>query len=832
MIFRNLKRLFLPLTFLILALIFIPIALNGQTNDISSSDLSKIKVDEISDEQIQIIVEKSKSSGYTQQQMEAAALAKGMSQTELAKLRKRMNSVQTGGAAKMNNTSGDRSRTVTINKEGDLDLFDLLNDSLKMDHVETVDPRSRIFGFSLFNSANLSFEPSVNIPSPVDYQLGPGDELLIDIWGASQQNYQLKISPDGFIIIDNIGPVAVSGLTIEAASSKLVNRLTSIYSGLKGPNPNTFAQVSLGNLRSIKVVILGEVNLPGSYTLSSFSTAFNALYLSGGPNINGSLRDIEIIRNNKLISKLDVYDFLLNGDKSIDLRLNDQDIVKVNPYSTRVKLSGEVKRPAIYEMKSAEYLIDLIDFAGGFSDKAYTHRIKIYRSTSREKQLLDVPSTDFPLFSLENGDSLVVEPILSRFENRVEIRGAVFRSGEYSLTEGLTLLELLDKADGLRGDAFLSRAIIYRTRPDFTIETISVDISALIDGKSEDILLKREDIVFVSSIFDLKEEYFVQIDGEVQEPGNYPFTYNSSLEDVIIMAGGLQESAYLAKIEIARRVKDNMSTTSSIKVAEIYNFPISKDLRLSDSASLFKLEPFDRVFVRRSPGYVAQASVRVDGEVTFPGEYSIASKEERISDLINRSGGLTLEAFPKGAKLERYLKVDQEERLKTLENLSMQSKDSLLINPIATNNKQTIGIDLVKIMEEPRSKYDLLLQEGDKLLIPKQLQTVKLSGSLLYPVTVRYDKRYSFIDYVNNAGGYADNAKKTKSYVLYANGSVDRTRSFLTIKNYPRVEPGAEIIVPNKDVKRRMTTGEILGFGSAMASFALIVVTIANSFNP
>ena len=821
---RSTKALFIILAICSLTLFIAPMGLNAQVADFSSKDFSKINVDEISDAQIQLLVTKAQASGYTQDQIETAALAKGLPQTELAKLRERMSKIQgtSAGLTKGAQTTPNRLRNVE-------DVFrNLGTESMQINQ----DPRSKIFGYSLFNTENLTFEPSVNVPTPVDYQLGPGDQLNIDIWGASQQNYQLTVSPDGFIVIDNIGPISVNGLTIENASAKLIGKLSSIYSGLRGSNPNTFAQVTLGNLRSIKVVLLGEVNLPGSYTLSSFSTAFNALYLSGGPNINGSLRNIEIVRNNKVISNLDVYDFLLKADKSADLRLSDQDIIKVNPFETRVHLEGEIKRPSIYELKSSEKLNDLITFAGGYSDKAYTNRLKIYRNTSREKQILDVPSTDFNTCSLQNGDSIVVEPILKRFENRVTIRGALYRPGEYSLDKGLSLLKLVEKAEGLRGDAFLSRTVIYRTREDLTIEAIAIDLSELLAGKTSDVLLVREDNIIIPSIFDLQEEYNIQINGEIQKPGKYPFTYKTSLQDVIIMAGGLSESASLARIEIARRVKDYNALSSTIKVADIFTFQISKDLRLSDSASLFKLEPFDRIFIRRSPGYEVQVSVRVEGEVIFPGEYSISSKTERISDLIKRSGGLSHEAFPEGARLLRTLPIDEKERLKTLENISMQSSDTLLASTISTDKQQAIGIDLVKIMAQPESKYNLLVQEGDILRIPKQLQTVRLSGALLHPITVRYDERYHFINYVDNAGGYSEEAKPSKSYVLYANGSVDRTRSFLGIKKYPHVEPGAEIIVPQKIEKQKLTPGEALSFGSAMASIALVIITIIKTIKP
>jgi protein involved in polysaccharide export with SLBB domain len=816
-ILKRIKKVFVvKLAFFSFFLFFAIANLSAQTFNLSSRDYSNLNIDEVTDDQIQELLKKAEANGYTQQQIEAVAVAKGLPQNELVKLRQRINLMQVNKVVVDNQTSADRSRT----QENVVSVLD------------KEDPRSNIFGYSLFNSKNLTFEPNVNIPTPLDYQLGPGDKLIIDIWGASQQNYQLTISPDGFIIIDNVGPIAINGLTIEKATEKIINRLTSIYSGLKGPNPNTFAQISLGSLRSIKIILLGEVNIPGSYTLNSLATAFNALYRSGGPNINGSLRNIDIVRNNKVISNLDVYDFLLKADKSADIRLNDQDIIKVNPYVTRVNLSGEVKHTAIYELKSSEKLNDLIAFSGGFNDKAYTKRVKIYRNTSREKQILDITSEEFASFTLQDGDNVVIEPILNRFENRVEISGALYRPGEYSLDEGLSLLKLINKAEGLKGDAFLSRAMIYRTKEDLNIEAIPLELSKILAGKLPDVLLQREDVVIISSIFDLQEEFYFVIDGAVRNPGKFPYSQNTSLQDIIIKAGGLRESASLANIEIARRIKDQNITTSSIKVAEIFTFQINKDLRLSDSASKFVLEPFDRIFVRRSPGYEVQVIAQVEGEVVFPGSYSISSKTERISDLVKRSGGLTNEAFPEGARLERILPFNEKERLKTLENISIQSEDSLLVNNIAKDRQQAIGIDLNKILAQPGSKYDLFVKAGDILIIPKELQTVRLSGAVLQPITVRYDKRNSFRNYIDNAGGYSEDANPSKSYVLYANGSVDRTRSIFTLKGYPKIEPGAEIIVPNKVQKQRMTSSEALSFGSAMASIALVLVTIIKTLNP
>lgn len=831
--------------------------------DINSIDFSKIKVDELSDDQIRELMDRATENGYSQEQIETAALSKGMPQSEVQKLRFRMNTVKTVGPNRnRQSTLSGRTRQETQGKKRtDLrpeDLFtDILN--LRTDSVTPPDPRKKIFGYSLFNTQDLTFEPSINIPTPANYILGPGDEVVIDIWGASQQNYRLIVSPDGYIIIDNIGPVMVSGLIIEEASSKIISRLSSIYAGIRGPNPNTYAQISLGSLRSIKVVLLGEVYLPGSYTLSSLSRAFNALYMSGGPNINGSLRNIQIIRNNRVTDSIDVYDFLFKGDIQKNVLLHDQDIVKIDPYLIRVVVSGEVKRPLIYEMKPGETLEDLIRFSGGFSDKAYSNRIKIIRNTTREKEILDVPSSGFNSVLLHNGDSVVVEPVLQRFTNRVEIKGAVYRPGEYSINDSLTLLKLIEKAEGIRGDAFLSRAVIFRIQDNYMLEAISVDLKALLSGSAPDIGLNREDIINIPSIFDLQEEYYVQIDGEVRKPGQYPFMFNSNVEDIILQAGGLLESASMARLEIARRIKDTQTDAITNKLADLISYQITKDLQISQEGKNLKLEPFDRIFVRRSPGYEVQMTVSLEGEVKFPGEYSISNKDERISDLIKRSGGLTQDAYPKGASLIRTFPIDEKERTKALQssrllrnnylsrtnaapnsqfsNLSsngfenqidLQVLDSIIMSATQLKNEQSIGINMEMILSKPHSKYDLIIQEGDRLVIPKLLQTVSLSGGLLHPNSTRYDKRLGFREYVRSAGGYTPDANRARSYVIYANGSVDVTRGFLGIKNYPKLEPGAEIVVPQK-VRRPVSAGEIVTLGSALTSMALVIVTLLNS---
>jgi len=750
--FGSLKKTFFLLIFSIF--IFQPLIF-GQTQDINQNDLSTLEVDKLTDDQISAFIKKAEQSGMTMEQLESAALAKGMQPSEVEKLKNRIEKLQSGSTTKTDSEKfKDRSRSYKQESEEKLskrdkllkgktqeetdeetelteenqedDIFGTLNTTTKKKKKER--PEDKIFGFSMFNNKKFTFEPSLNIPTPQNYQLGPDDEIVIDIWGASQQTYKLKISPEGTILISNIGPILISGMTIEEATGKIKKDLSNIYAGLRGSSANTFIKVSLASVKSIKVNILGDVYKPGTYTISSLSTAFNGLYAAGGPALNGSLRNVKVVREGKNIAELDFYDYLLKGEQKNNIRLQDQDVVFISPYANRVEIKGEIKRPAFYDLKNSESLKTLIAFAGGPTGKAYTQRFRVFRKTGRENKVFDIPVNLADTLKLSNGDEVVVDSVINRFENRIEIKGAIYRPGVFSLDSGLTLKQLIVKADGLRGDAFKNRISIYRTSDDLSMEVIPVDLLELMKNSSKDVVLQREDLVVVPSIFDLKEEYTVQITGEIGKPGIYSFVANSSVEDLIVRAGGLRESASLAKIEIARRVKNNLANTSSDQVAEIFQFPISKDLKISDLASKFILQPFDQVFVRLSPGYEIQKLIKIEGEVAFPGSYVITSKREKISDMIARAGGLTNEAYIKGARLVRKLPIDKKQRLEALQAISSyshDSHDSIRIVKLAYVDETTIGVDLEKILYQPGSSYDFLLQKDDSIYIPKELQTVR-----------------------------------------------------------------------------------------------------------
>ena len=769
---------------LVMACLLAPVGLSAQQR-LLAQDLSQIKVDDLTDREISAIYSEIQASGLSESELESLALSNNMPLTELTKLRVRLE--------KLANTTPANPQTKPVAKEeGKRTDYSTRSIAFELD-----DEQKKIFGSSLFNDEQLTFEPSLLMAAPRNYLMGPGDELVIDIWGASKNHYRLEVDREGAVLIENIGPVFVSGLTIENAREKVRQRLGEIYAGINSSAPNTYAQITLGSLRSIKVTLLGEVRAPGTYTLPSLATVFNALYLSGGPSEIGSFRTIEVIRGGRKVATLDVYDFLMGNSISQNIRLQDQDIIRIPAFETRIELMGEVKRPGIYEVSEDEKLEEVVAYAGGFTDQAYYHRLKVTRSTGRERKIADVTQEQWSDFALMNGDVINVEPVLERFSNRVTIRGAVYRPGEYELSEGLTLKSLLEKAEGVRDDAFLNRALIQRTEDDRSKTILPIDLGALLKGGVADLPLQREDVVLVSSVYELKEDYFVSIEGEVQTPGTYPFMENMTLEDLLIISGGFSESASESRIEIARRVRNPEGNSGNDKVAELLEISIDRDLNIN-GGDKFVLEPFDQVFVRRFPGYEEQQSVKITGEVLYPGNYTIGKKNERISDLVKRAGGTTDFAYADGATLNRsYL-----------------------------GSRENIGIDLKKIMDNPGTKEDIFLLAGDSISIPKELQTVRVNGQVLFPISVRYDKSLGFKDYIAGAGGFGYQARKGKVFVRYANGSVRQTGRLLFFRRYPRVAPGSEIYVPSKPESREVSTQEVIGWTTGFATLGLIIVNI------
>ena len=702
------------------------------------------------------------------------------------------------------------------------------------------DLKETVFGREIFSNKNLSFEPDLNIPTPKNYILSAGDELLINVWGDSELNLKLKVSPEGTILIPNLGPVSVSGLTIETAENRIRQELGRIMSTLSGntDGANTFVSVSLSQIRSIKVNIVGEVVAPGTYTLPSFATLFNALYAAGGVNEIGSLRGIKVYRNSKEVAKLDVYDYLLNGKYNTNIRLEENDMVIVSPYDQLAVVRGKVKRNRIFEMKKGETLQQLLNMAGGFTGDAYKKDVRIKRKADSRYQIATVTEDKYPTFAMMDGDSLLVDSVIPFYENRLIVTGAVWRPGEYELNGTVhTVKGLINQAAGLKGDEFTGRAQITRLNPDFTTTVIAVDIRGILNGTSPDIELKPEDILNIPSLFDLREPYTIKVSGAVNYVDTVlPYRNNLTVEDAIMMAGGLKESAATVNVEVARRIKDTKTYENSNRTAEVFNFELNDNLGLisvdgKNSNSVFTLEPFDEVYVRFSPEYQEQQVVKVDGEITFSGDYVLAEKNSRLSNIIAKAGGITPDAYVKGASLKRQLTEDEMRRLETLLQLSSnkQSRDSVALS-LENIKNYSVGIDLEKALANPGSAHDVVLRDGDELYIPQLQSTVKINGAVTYPNSVTYTEGMSVGNCLSQAGGYNDIARKYP-IVIYMNGKVATTKKcFIFFKRYPKVEPGCEIVVPTKTQRDRKTSlAEVLSIASSTTSMAAMVTSIINT---
>ena len=687
----------------------------------------------------------------------------------------------------------------------------------------------QVFGRNIFNSNNLTFEPSNNLPTPANYRLGAGDEVIIDIWGANQVTIQETISPDGNISIDRLGLIYLSGKTVNQATSYLKKELNKIYAGLDDEDPSSLIKVSLGNTRTIQVNVMGEVYQPGTYALSAFSTVFHALYSAGGVSDIGSLRNVQVARNGKKIAEVDVYDFIMHGKTKDDIKLQEGDVIIVPPYEALVKIEGNVKRPMKYEMKNDETVATLLKYAGNFSSDAYTRSIKIIRQNGKEYQVFTVDDIDYSVFKIKDGDILTAEAILNRFENKLEIKGAVYRPGIYQYGGSLnTVKQLIEKADGIMADAFLGRAVLQRQREDLTREIIQVDLKAILGGTKPDISLQRNDVLYIPSIHDLQDLGNIEVFGEVARPGKYIYADNMTLEDLIIQAGGLLESASTVKVDVSRRIKDNKSTESASTIGQMFTFAL-KDGFIIDGEAGFVLEPYDQVYVRRSPGYQEQVNVSVEGEILYEGTYALTNKSERLSDLVLKAGKVTPYAYVRGAKLMRKANEEEIERMRDVVEMMQRemggaSMDSLKLEDIKT--EYSVGIDLEAAINNPGGDADIVLREGDKLIIPEMVNTVKINGAVMMPNTVAYNKKMSVKDYISQAGGYSNGARKTKAFIIYMNGQVAEVKR----SNKSVVEPGCEIIVPVKDKTKaeKWNIQTILGIASSLGSLGLTAASVAN----
>lgn len=843
----------------------------------SLSDIQNIKVDNLSDAQIEQLIKRAEASGLTTNQLVGMARERGMPASEAMKLSQRISKLRSTASGSSSGLTSDRGRQLVSGVEED--MFDSLR---KSDPYYDLTPtQKKIFGYKLFHNRALDFSPSLNIPTPLSYVIGAGDQLLVDVYGASQQSMDLTVSPEGRVFLPNIGPVQVGGSTIEAATSRIKTSLGRIYSGISGTTPNTFLQVRLGNIRSIKVSMVGELTKPGTYTLPSFATVFNALYAAGGPNENGAFRNIQVYRNSRLVATVDIYEFLSKGDQNANIVLQDNDVVIVPPLQARVEVIGPVRREGLFEVKPNETLTDLYLYTGGFQSQAYKDRVTVRRIENNERKVFDVPQSEFGTFQPKDGDEILIGEALQRFTNRVQVTGSVNRPGEFALeSEGLTVKQLVEKAEGLRPEAFTNRATLYRTSDDLTLAAVPLDLKGIMDGTVSDLELKNEDLLFIPSRYDIQEEYYVKVSGEVNFPGTYPFASDMTVGDLVLRAGGFLESASNSSIEIARRVRG----VGSGKIADIISLSIDADLKLSQEEANTPLSPFDHIFIRQKPGFETEQLIQVIGEVSYPGKYAISSADERISDVVKRAGGLSQFAYPKGASLIRRTvnfvpETDEQKREKTLkeikdnldpeknrdlneaelilyervvkklEEMEMEKmqkveedreerlfasgtlETSIQDSTFLASRKQKedlVGIDLEYIMSHPGSDADLILFEGDVLQIPKQLQTVRMVGEVLLPTTTRFESGKSLKSYISKAGGFSENARKSKTYVVYANGDAAQTKSFLGLKNYPKLEPGAEIVVPQRPEREKMNAAGWIGIASSLATLGILIERLVN----
>ena len=770
----------------------------------------------MTDDQVVEYVKSARQAGKSQQEMTKELMRRGVTKEQVLRIQEKY---KNAGAA---SNEGDVAVS-QLNRTRET-AADTPAGEAGARVAETPAQATQIYGHNIFRNQRLSFEPNTNQATPANYKLGPGDEVVIDVWGTSETTIRQTISPEGSIQVTNLGPVYLSGKTVNEANAFLRREFAKIYSGMSGDEPTTEIKLTLGAIRTIQVNIMGEVSVPGTYRLSSFSTVFHALYIAGGVNQIGSLRSIKVLRGGKTFREIDVYDLLMQGKMVDDVRLQEGDIIKVDTYEALVKISGKVKRPMFYEMKKNETISTLIEYAGGLLSDSYKKAVTVVRKSGREYQIFNVDDIDYSVFKVDDGDEVNIGAVLDRFENRVEIRGAVYRPGLYQLNGTVnTVKELIKKAEGVTGDAFLNRAILNREHDDLTHETVPIDLRGLLNGTVVDIPLQKNDVLYIPSIHDLREAQSLTIHGFVARPGVYAYTTNMTIEDLVIQAGGLLESASMVKVEVARRVKDPHSTSFTTTIGETFLFDLKEGLLVGEGSDTFHLEPFDEVYIRRSPSYFAQQNVSIRGEVLFGGNYALTKKNERLSDLVEKAGGVTIDAYVKGARLIRQMTEEEIQRRSDVLRMSNKGSDSISVEKLDLSTTYSVGIDLERALKHPGSDDDLVLRQGDQLFVPEYISTVKINGAVMYPNTVTFKKGENLKYYINQAGGFGNRAKKRKVYVVYLNGTVSRVRL-----NSKAIEPGCEIIVPSKERANRMSAQEILGIGTTTASLAAVIASVVN----
>lgn len=829
---------------------------------------------QMTDSQVVAYVKQANNAGKSQQQIAAELLAKGVTEAQINRIKETYTGGDSSAAGATNAVKGGVNRNSRQNamdddeygyqQDGQMggyqgagqqnfyqpapqkekkpklpekdELANYLNDKYlqdptleKMDAAESFftadltaeDEMPEIFGHEIFRDRRINFEPNENAATPEDYKLGPNDEVIIEIWGYNEANIRETITPEGKINIDQIGPVYLNGLTIKEASEKIKRVLGSKYSGIDGERPNTEVSVSLGQIRTIQVNVMGEVETPGAFRLSPFSTVFTAIYRAGGVSDRGSLRNIKLVRGDKVVAQVDIYEYIFTGNTKADIRLQDGDVLIVPAYANLVKAGGNVKRPMHYEMKDGESLAKLIEYAGGFTGNAYTSSINVIRKSGLERSISSVSEDNAASFALRNGDEVKVLTNLDRYSNLIEIRGSVFHPGVYELGGDVaTVRQLVEKAGGLKEDAFVNRAVIHREKDDLSFETVAVALGDIMSGARADVSLKKNDLLVISSKFDLENRGTLTINGQVTTPGTFPFAENTTIEDLILQAGGLLEGASLSKVDVSRRYIDRYGMEVPETLGETFTFSI-KDGLVVDGGDRFVLEPYDVVSVRRSPAYQTQQFVTLEGEVMFPGEYVLQSKSERLSSVLNRAGGVTKHSFLHGGVLYRRTTEEQNILNSATNRLAQMSKDSLKTDQLGFEATYAIGIDMEKAVMNPGSIDDIILVEGDRIFIPENTNVVRITGEVFYPNVVIYQPGKTLAYYIDQAGGYSDNAKRSRAYVVYSNGHVTKASA-------AKFEPGCQIIVPQKKEKKALSATEIMSIGTSTASLATMIVSLVN----
>lgn len=781
----------------------------------------------MTDQQVIDYIKQQSAAGKTEKQIGQELMAKGVTAEQARRIKAKFESQ--GQTETLVVNQGIGAANAERRHDASTDVSDATMDDVTREVDEgnngTVSAR-QIYGHKVFNSRALTFEPSENLATPQNYRLGPGDEVIIDIWGTSEDHLRQTISPEGSIMISQIGPVYLNGMTISDASNHIKNSFSRKYAGME--EADTDIQVTLGQVRTIQVDILGEVATPGTFRMSPFSSVFHALYRAGGINDIGSLRNIQVLRNNRKIAGVDIYEYLFDGKTNGNIRLQEGDVIIVPPYDQLVNIDGNVKRPMYYEIKPDETIKTLLEYAGGFTGDAYSDMVRLSRQSGTENELYNIDKGEFASYRLKDGDVLTVGTILDRYANRVEIKGSVYRPGMFAIGKDLnTVRDLIKKADGLTEDAYSDRALLYREGPDLQLEVIALDIKGMLDGTAPDINLKRNDMLVISSIHELEERGAITISGQVARPGTYPYADNTTLEDLIFQAGGLLQGASTARVDIARRIIDPESTTPTEQLSQLFSVSIENGLAIGDGQG-FILRPYDRVEVRRSPGYGAQSTVSVNGEVLFEGEFVLEKRNERISEIVRRAGGIIDGAYIKGASLARRLSESEFVARKEAIRLAMMNSqtgmgDSIALSKIDVSPTYNVGIDLQKALDNPGSSYDIVLQPGDQLFIPQEQSVVKISGDVMFPNAVVYVPGKKLKYYIDQAGGYGQRAKKGKAFIVYLNGTVAKAK-----KNTP-IEPGCQIIVPSKP-NRDTDWTKVLAFTTSFSSVATMAATITNLF--